>query len=90
MKTTKLTFLTLLSALFITAGTFGPGYAANQNPPPVKVEKSGGDCTPAQCQQVFTDANQTCSNAKDSKLGDGFCECECRDPGGAKKIKKAK
>jgi hypothetical protein len=87
MKTNKLTFVTLLSALFITAGAFTPGYAVDQSRPPIKVEKSGGDCTQAQCQKVFADAGQTCTNAKDTK-SDGFCQCECYDVGGSRKIKK--
>ena len=47
MKTNKLTFVSLLSALFIAAGAFAPGYAAQNNPPPTKVPKpapTGADC----------------------------------------------
>lgn len=86
MKINNIIFVSLLSALFIAAGTFTPGYAVDKNPPPTKIGK--GDCTPAQCQRVFADAGQTCTNAKDTKPGDGFCDCGCYDEGGSRKIKK--
>ena len=88
MKTTKLTFTTLLSALFITAGIFTPSYAVDKSLPPIKVEKSGGACTQAQCQQVFADAGQSCTNASGNKSSTGHCQCVCNDAGGAKKTKK--
>jgi len=90
MKTNKLIFVSLLSALFITAGAFAPGYAAQNNPPPTKVEKPrlGGACTQAQCQQVFADAGQTCTDARGTKTSSGHCNCSCYDVGGSRKIKK--
>jgi hypothetical protein len=47
MKTNKLTFVSLLSALFITASAFAPGFAAQNNPPPTKAptpSPTGADC----------------------------------------------
>lgn len=44
MKTNKPTFVSLLSALFITTIAFAPGYAAQKNPPPIKEAPTGADC----------------------------------------------
>jgi hypothetical protein len=47
MKTNKLTFVSLLSALFITVSVFAPSYAAQNNPPPTKAptpSPTGADC----------------------------------------------
>jgi len=88
MKTNKLTFVTLLSALFITVSAFAPGYAAQNNPPPLKAGKPGGACTQAQCQQVFADAGQNCNDARGTKTSSGQCNCSCYDVGGSRKIKK--
>ncbi|MGH7256735.1 MAG: hypothetical protein ACREIM_00020 [Nitrospiraceae bacterium] len=43
MTTRKLTFVALLSALFMTVGAFAPAYAVQNNPPPTKAP-TGADC----------------------------------------------
>jgi hypothetical protein len=74
MKTKKLTFVTLLSALFITASAFAPGYAVGKKPPTKaptggdcqaiataaaeKVKKEGG--TAAQQQAAYSQAKMKC------------------------------
>ena len=82
MKTINLTFVSLLSALFITLSTFTPGYAAPAGKP---LTKKTASCTRAECQQVFSDAGQTCTDARGPRMSNGKCNCSCYDVGGAKK-----
>ena len=75
MKTKKLTFVTLLSALFITASAFAPGYAKQTDKRPTKAP-TGADCqaiataaaekvkanggTAAQQQAAYSQAKMKC------------------------------
>ena len=56
MKTNKLTLVSLMSALLITAIAFAPGYAAQTNPPPTKKEAPREAPTGATCERLATEA----------------------------------
>lgn len=56
MKTNKLFFVSLLSALFITAGAFAPGYARQTDKRPTKAP------TGADCQAIATAAEKVKAN----------------------------
>ena len=77
MKTNKLTFVSLLSALFISASAFAPGYAAQNNPPSYKCDSSGI------CYCTGGSQSEDCRNLGGStdcgkKLGcDGSGRCFC-------------
>jgi hypothetical protein len=71
MKTSKPTFVSLLSALFVIAGTFTPGYAQQKKAAPTgadclqqataaadKVKKSGG--TDKEQQAAYERAKHNC------------------------------
>lgn len=62
MKTNKLTFVSLVSALLITALAFAPGYAAQQNPPPTKAAPPRAP-TGADCQRQATEAAEKVKKA---------------------------
>jgi hypothetical protein len=86
MKTNKLTFVSMLSALFITASAFAPVYAVGDKPP-TKIPKptTTASCNQS-CQTYWSDNGWTC-NKPSGKINGGICECRCDDVGGARKKK---
>lgn len=53
--------------------------------------KKGAPCNVQECRRVFEDAGMTCNNLKPKPSQGEFgqrCDCDCMDPGGARKIKK--
>ena len=76
MKINKLTFVSLLSALFIAAGTFTPGYAVG-NKPPTKAP-TGADCQ-AQALAAAEAAKQAGKSDKAQQAAYAQAKMKCRD-----------
>ena len=75
----KVTLLTL--ALTCTGSVTS---AADKDP-----LKAGCSTTVAQCRETFEAGGWQCANVRVGKpMGNGLCQCECGDPGGAIRVGK--
>ena len=51
--------------------------------------KAGCSTTVAQCREQFESGGWQCGNVRVGKaMGNGLCQCECADPGGAIRVGK--